>query len=274
MKPLFPILGLFAAALLQSSVAALAAPAPAANSPAETTPIAGSAAGASPSTANPGAAVPASPPLSQGATPVPPGSPAAPADSPGATPAPAAPPATPRAAAPAAAKTVSAPVQVRVLTSMGSFIIELNSERSPLTVAQFLKYVDQGFYTGTVFHRVIPNFVIQGGGYDANYKLKGGVTKVVNESGNGLTNLRGTVGMARPQEPHGGDCQFFINLFDNAALDPNQTRWGYAVFGKVVQGMEVVDVIGNVSTGAKSPFKEDAPLKPVVIEKIDRVVTP
>jgi cyclophilin family peptidyl-prolyl cis-trans isomerase len=137
-----------------------------------------------------------------------------------------------------------------------------------------LKLVDQGFYSGTLFHRVIPNFVIQGGGFDTNFKLKGSPPKVVNESGNGLTNVRGTVGLARPSEPHNGDSQFYVNLFDNAALDPNQTRWGYAVFGKVVQGMDVVDKIGNVATGAKGPFKEDAPTTPVVIEKIERVAAP
>jgi cyclophilin family peptidyl-prolyl cis-trans isomerase len=180
--------------------------------------------------------------------------------------------AKPLATAPA--KTAPGPVQVQVVTSMGSFTIELLAERSPLTVAQFLKYVDQGFYAGTIFHRVIPNFVIQGGGFDTSYKLKGTPVKVVNESGNGLTNQRGTVGLARTSEPHGGDVQFYVNLFDNAALDPNQTRWGYAVFGKIVQGMEVVDRIGNVATGAKGPFKEDSPLLPVVIERIERVAAP
>jgi len=165
----------------------------------------------------------------------------------------------------------SAPIQVQVVTSLGSFTIELLPERAPLTVAQFLKYVDAGHYTQTIFHRVIPNFVIQGGGFDTDYKLKPAPTKVVNESGNGLTNLRGTVGLARPAEPHAGDCQFYVNLFDNAALDPNQTRWGYAVFGKIVQGMDVVDKIGNVATGAKGPFKEDAPQQQVVIQQIKRV---
>jgi cyclophilin family peptidyl-prolyl cis-trans isomerase len=157
---------------------------------------------------------------------------------------------------------------------MGSFTLELNAERAPLTVAHFLKYVDQGQYSGTIFHRVIANFVIQGGGLDANYKVKPAPTKVVNESGNGLTNQRGTVGMARSQDPHGSDAQFYVNLYDNEALDPNKTRWGYAVFGKVVQGMEVVDRIGNVATGAHGPLKEDAPLKPVVIERIERVAGP
>jgi cyclophilin family peptidyl-prolyl cis-trans isomerase len=175
------------------------------------------------------------------------------------------------AAPPAAPAAKTGPVQVQVVTSLGNFTIELLPERAPLTVAQFLKYVDQGFYSGTIFHRVIPNFIIQGGGFDTNYKLKGSPSKVVNESGNGLPNMRGTVGLARPPEPHNGDVQFYVNLFDNPALDPNQTRWGYAVFGKIVQGMDVVDKIGNVPTGAKGPFKEDSPQQPVVIERIERV---
>ena len=192
---------------------------------------------------------------------------ATPADGAAATPA----KAQPKPAPPTASTTPSASPQILVVTSLGSFTLELNAERAPLTVAHFLKYVDQGQYSGTIFHRVIANFVIQGGGFDSNYKLKAAPTKVVNESGNGLTNQRGTVGMARSQDPHGSDAQFYVNLYDNEALDPNKTRWGYAVFGKVVQGMEVVDKIGNVATGARGPFKEDAPLQPVVIERIERV---
>lgn len=180
---------------------------------------------------------------------------------------------SPAASAAPASKAAPA-TQVQVVTSMGSFTIELNAERAPLTVAQFLKFVDQGYYSGTIFHRAIPNFVIQGGGYDVDYKLKGNPPKVVNESGNGLTNARGTVGLARPPEPHAGDVQFYVNLADNAALDPSATRWGYAVFGKVVQGMDVVDEIATVPTGAKGPFKENAPLKPVLILKIERAPTP
>jgi peptidyl-prolyl cis-trans isomerase A (cyclophilin A) len=189
--------------------------------------------------------------------------------------------AAPAAAAAAQPKPAASPApaaagspQVQVVTSMGNFTIELNAERAPLTVAHFLKYVDQGHYTGTVFHRVVANFVIQGGGFDADNKLKPAPTKVVNESGNGLTNQRATVGMARSSEPHGSDAQFYVNLYDNEALDPNKTRWGYAVFGRVVQGMDVVDRIGNVATGARGPFKEDSPLKPVIIERIERVASP
>jgi cyclophilin family peptidyl-prolyl cis-trans isomerase len=193
---------------------------------------------------------------------------AAPAPAGGAATAPA-----PAAAQPKTAGSAASP-QVQVVTSMGSFTLELNAERAPLTVAHFLKYVDQGQYSGTTFHRIVANFVIQGGGFDSNYKLKPAATKVVNESGNGLTNQRGTVGMARSQDPHGSDAQFYVNLYDNEALDPNKTRWGYAVFGKVVQGMDVVDRIGNVATGSRGIFKEDAPLKPVVIERIERVSAP
>lgn len=164
------------------------------------------------------------------------------------------------------------PPQVRVTTSMGEFVIELMPDRAPLTVANFLRYVREGFYSGTLFHRVIANFVIQGGGHSAtDYKLKPVHDPVVNESGNGLQNKRGTVGLARGESPHSGNAQIYVNLVDNPDLDPLSTRWGYAVFGKVVQGMDVVDRIGVTPTGAVGPFKSDAPLKPVVIEKIEVV---
>jgi len=179
-----------------------------------------------------------------------------------------------RADEPAAAPAVAATQvtqRVRVTTNLGVFVIELNAERAPLTVANFLKYVDQGQYAGTLFHRVVPNFVIQGGGYDVSYKLKAAPRKVVNESGNGLSNQRGSVGLARAGDAHGGDCQFYVNLADNAALDPNVSRWGYAVFGRIVEGMEVVDQIGNVATGARGPFKEDVPLKQILIERVERI---
>jgi cyclophilin family peptidyl-prolyl cis-trans isomerase len=161
--------------------------------------------------------------------------------------------------------------QVQVSTSMGNFTIELNPERAPLTVANFLAYVDAGHYTNTLIHRAVANFVIQGGGFNVDYTPKPAPLKVVNESGNGLSNVRGTVGLARTQDPHGGNAQFFVNLADNAALDPNATRWGYAVFGRVIDGMDVVERIGNVATGAHGPLKEETPVKPVVILKIERV---
>ncbi|MBX5459595.1 MAG: peptidylprolyl isomerase [Steroidobacteraceae bacterium] len=159
---------------------------------------------------------------------------------------------------------------VRVTTNMGSFVIELDAERAPLTVANFLRYVNEGFYTNTLFHRVVGNFVIQGGGHSAtDYKLKPTHENVVNESGNGLQNKRGTVGMARSNAPHSGNAQFYINIADNPELDPLPTRWGYAVFGRVTEGMEVIDKIGVVATGAVGPFKSEAPLEPIVIQKIE-----
>ena len=161
--------------------------------------------------------------------------------------------------------------QVLVVTSMGNFTIELNPERAPLTVANFMAYVDQGHYTNTLIHRAVANFVIQGGGFNTDYTPKAAAAKVPNESGNGLSNVRATVGLARTQDPHGGNAQFYVNLNDNPALDPNASRWGYAVFGRVVDGMEVVDRIGNVATGAHGIIKEETPLKPVIIQKIERV---
>jgi cyclophilin family peptidyl-prolyl cis-trans isomerase len=137
-----------------------------------------------------------------------------------------------------------------------------------------LAYVDNGHYTNTLIHREVANFVIQGGGFNSDYTPKPAPATVVNESGNGLSNVRGTVGLARTQEPHGGNSQFYVNLNDNAALDPQQTRWGYAVFGRVTSGMEVVDRIGNVATGAHGVIKDETPLQPVIIQKIERVPSP
>jgi len=165
------------------------------------------------------------------------------------------------------ARADEAPTQVRVVTNMGEFVIEVRADRAPLTVANFLRYVREGFYTNTLIHRVVPNFVIQGGGHEAStMKLKPTHENIVNEAGNGLQNKRGTVGLARTPEPHSGNAEFYINLVDNPDLDPVPTRWGYAVFGRVVQGMDVIDRIGEVPTGSIGPFKQDAPLKPVIIE--------
>lgn len=159
--------------------------------------------------------------------------------------------------------------RVRIQTSVGAIVLELDPERAPLTVANFLQYAKEGHYTGTLFHRVVPGFVIQGGGYTAKGELKPTRSPIFNESGNGLSNLRATVGMARSSVPHGANCQFYINLADNPALNPQPGRWGYAVFGQVVEGMNVADKIGDVSTGPVKPFAEDAPLKPVTIEKVE-----
>jgi cyclophilin family peptidyl-prolyl cis-trans isomerase len=161
--------------------------------------------------------------------------------------------------------------RVRIETSMGAFVVALDAARAPITVANFLEYVRAGHYDGTIFHRVVNNFVAQGGGYDENFVEKPTREKIVNESGNGLSNRRGTVGMARPADPHSATAQFYVNLTDNPMLDPQPSRWGYAVFGQVVDGMEVVDAIGGVATGEVGPFDRDAPLKPVVIQTITEI---
>jgi cyclophilin family peptidyl-prolyl cis-trans isomerase len=162
--------------------------------------------------------------------------------------------------------------RVRVTTSMGQFVIELNPERAPLTVANFLRYVREGQYTDTLFHRVVGNFVIQGGGHAASdMHLKPSHDPIFNESGNGLQNKRGAVGLARSDAPHSGNAQFYVNIADNPDLDPVPTRWGYSVFGRVVEGMDVVDRIGAVATGAVGPFKSDAPIKPIIIQKVEEI---
>src|SRR6201996_5393561 len=165
-----------------------------------------------------------------------------------------------------------APQQVRVTTNMGDFVVELLPARAPLTVANFLRYVKEGYYSDTLVHRVVANFVLQGGGHSAtDLKLKPVHDPVNNESGNGLQNKRGMVGLARGESAHSGNAQFYVNLVDNPDLDPLPTRWGYAVFGRVVQGMDVVDRIGVTPTGASGPFKSDTPLKPVIIEKVELI---
>jgi cyclophilin family peptidyl-prolyl cis-trans isomerase len=159
--------------------------------------------------------------------------------------------------------------RVRVETTAGNFVIELDPIRAPLTVEAFLKFVKSGFYNGTIFHRVVQGFLAQAGGFTVDMKPKAVTGNIVNESGNGLSNLRGTVGMARSNEPHSATSQFYINLSDNADLDPRPTRWGYAVFGKVVEGMNVVDDIGHRPTGAGGPFDRNVPVEPIVINKIE-----
>jgi peptidyl-prolyl cis-trans isomerase A (cyclophilin A) len=159
--------------------------------------------------------------------------------------------------------------RVRVTTNLGAFVVEMQRDRAPLTVENFLFYVKSGYYTNTLFHRAIANFVIQGGGVGPDYKAKPTQKPIANEAGNGLKNLRGTVGLARASGPHSGDCQFYVNVADNADLDPLPTRWGYAVFGKVIEGIEIVDRISVSPTGSMGPFKQDAPLQPVIIQKVE-----
>jgi cyclophilin family peptidyl-prolyl cis-trans isomerase len=161
--------------------------------------------------------------------------------------------------------------RVRVTTNYGAFVIEMQRDRAPLTVENFLFYVKSGYYTNTLFHRTIANFVIQGGGVGLDYKAKPTQKAIANEAGNGLKNLRGTVGLARASGPHSGDCQIYVNVADNADLDPLPTRWGYAVFGKIIEGMEVIDRISISPTGAMGPFKQDAPLEPVIIQKAELI---
>lgn len=171
-------------------------------------------------------------------------------------------------AAPEANPATATP-HVRVETNVGSFVIELDRLRAPLTVDAFLRYVKQGFYDGLVFHRVVAGFVAQAGGYTPDLALKPVTTNIANESGNGLSNLRGTVGLARSNEPHSATTQFYINLADNIDLNPKPTRWGYAVFGKVTEGMEVVDDIGHRPTGGGGPFDRNVPVEPITIAHIE-----
>ncbi|MGE0792316.1 MAG: peptidylprolyl isomerase [Sandaracinaceae bacterium] len=162
---------------------------------------------------------------------------------------------------------------VIVETSLGSFTIELDAAHAPGSAANFLAYVDAGHYDGTIFHRVIPSFMIQGGGYDESYEKKAVRAPIQNEADNGQKNVRGSVAMARTGEPHSATAQFFVNVVDNAFLDhtaKNERGWGYAVFGRVTSGMDVVDAIKDVPTGSGGPFAKDAPKTPVVIRSIRR----
>ena len=153
-------------------------------------------------------------------------------------------------------------------TSQGNVTIELFQKDAPITVENCLSYVKDGFYSDTVFHRVIPGFMIQGGGFTSGMKEKTTKAPIRNEAANGLKNDRGTVAMARTANPDSASAQFFINVVDNQGLNrPMPDGHGYAVFGKVVKGMDVVDKIAAVKTGTKGPF-QDVPLKPVVIKSV------
>jgi len=158
--------------------------------------------------------------------------------------------------------------QVVLETSMGPITLELDRTRAPITVENFLKYVDDGFYNNTIFHRVMPDFMVQGGGMDDKMNEKPTRATIKNESGNGLSNTRGTVAMARKPDPDSASAQFFINLFDkNKSLDTY--GGGYTVFGKVISGMETVDAIAKVRTGRRGPH-DDVPLEPVYIKSARR----
>ena len=158
------------------------------------------------------------------------------------------------------------PKKVKLETNMGNIVIKLNEKAAPITVKNFLRYANEGFYDGTIFHRVIPNFMIQGGGFTADMKQKIPHEPIVNEASNGLKNDRGTIAMARTNNPNSATAQFFINLKNNDFLNyTGPSNPGYAVFGKVVKGMDVVDAIAAVKT-ARQARHADVPVKPVVIK--------
>jgi len=171
-------------------------------------------------------------------------------------------------AAAMAAPAGAANPQVKLETTQGTIVIELEQAKAPITVGNFLDYVKSGFYDGTVFHRVIPSFMIQGGGFAANMEQKPTREPIVNESANGLVNKRGTVTMARTPDPNSASAQFFINLVDNSFLDKAKAQdgYGYCVFGKVVEGMKVVDAIAAVKTATVGGY-QDVPMQPIVIKK-------
>ena len=163
--------------------------------------------------------------------------------------------------------------QIEVVTNAGTFRMELATKEAPRTVEHFLKLVDSGFYDGLIFHRVIAGFMVQTGGYTPGLKLKEDDERLINESGNAMSNVRGTVAMARLDDPHSANSQFFINLDDNSRLDPQKDpvrgRWGYTVFGYVVAGMDVVDKIAAVET---APIGEHAntPIVPIIIKSMSQ----
>ena len=166
--------------------------------------------------------------------------------------------------------------RVVLQTGLGEIVIELYPRQAPRTVANFLEYVDSGFYDGTIFHRVIPGFMIQGGGFNADFERKTTRATIPNEADNGLSNTTGTIAMARTRQPHSASAQFFINLADNLFLDHRDkgAGWGYAVFGRVVDGMDTVTRIGAVETGPAGPFAKDAPVQTVIITGARRVTRP
>jgi peptidyl-prolyl cis-trans isomerase B (cyclophilin B) len=166
---------------------------------------------------------------------------------------------------------------VSIKTNAGEIIVGLDANKAPKTVENFLNYVQNGFYRNTIFHRVISGFMIQGGGFDAQFQRKDTLPPILNEANNGLANKRGTLAMARTFDPHSATSQFFINLVDNDFLNfraETPADWGYAVFGKVVAGMDVVDAIGQQQTGPGGPFPKDVPLTLVIIQDMNLTTAP
>jgi len=165
--------------------------------------------------------------------------------------------------------------RVKMVTSLGTIIIQLDAHAAPRTVDNFLSYVKDGFYNGTIFHRVIAGFMIQGGGFDAHMKRRPTRAPIINEADNGLSNRSGTIAMARTSDPHSATSQFFINVKDNAFLDHRDKTsqgWGYCVFGRVVAGMNVVRAIEHVPTTIRAGMR-DVPVTPVVIKRVTVVAT-
>lgn len=165
----------------------------------------------------------------------------------------------------------SAQPKVKLITNHGDIVIALNADKAPNTVANFIQYVEDGFYNGTIFHRVIENFMIQGGGFNEDFQQKTTQKPIKNEANNGLTNKRGSIAMARTGDPHSATAQFFINTVDNSFLNfraETTSDWGYAVFGEVVEGMDVVDKIRKVDTTLRGPH-QDVPADNVIIEKAE-----
>ena len=161
--------------------------------------------------------------------------------------------------------------KVEMQTTMGKIVLELDAEKAPNTVKNFMQYVNDGFFDGTIFHRVINGFMVQGGGFTPDYQQKETRAPIKNEANNGLKNDAYTIAMARTNDPHSATAQFFINVADNDFLNfkaENAMGWGYAVFGKVVEGMDVVDKLKAVNTGSGGPFPTDVPTEQLIIEKV------
>lgn len=157
--------------------------------------------------------------------------------------------------------------KVKIETSMGTIIVELDRVKAPITVDNFLTYVVTGEYNNTIFHRIVPEFIVQGGGYSKDFELKKVNNEIVNESGNGLKNELGSIAMAKEHRPHTANRQFFFNVADNTSLDPGR-RWGYAVFGAIVEGQEVVDKMAAVATDYNEEMGwEDVPVEPILLIK-------
>ncbi|MBA6340828.1 peptidylprolyl isomerase [Colwellia sp. MB02u-10] len=157
--------------------------------------------------------------------------------------------------------------RVKLETSMGIIIVELDRIRAPITVDNFLTYVVRGEYNNTIFHRIVPEFIVQGGGYSQNFELKKVDNTIINESGNGLKNVIGTIAMAKENRPHTANRQFFFNVADNSSLDPGR-HWGYAVFGAIVEGQAVVDAMALVKTDYNGEMGwEDVPIEPIMLIK-------